>query len=545
MLLSASPHRLQCIFALAIVLTCFDGISGNAGLGHLLPVINKLQDVMAMSQVSANALELPQIVVVGSQSSGKSSVLESIVGKDFLPRGSGIVTRAPLILQLQTLTSNPADGCEEWGEFLHCPQKKFTAFKDIRKEIEDETVRITGKKQAISHTPIRLRITSRKIPNLTLVDLPGMTKVPVGDQPADIEAQIRDLVLKYTANPNSIILAVTPANSDIATSDAIQISRAVDPSGDRTLGVLTKIDLMDRGTNAREMLNGRVVPLKLGFIGVINRSQKDINDDKEIDAARKDEMHFFMEHSAYTQLATSGLIGTGFLSKRLNQILLNHIKSRLPVLRNRVSSLIAASRKELTTLGDAPSQDAEDRRKLLISIITQYVNNFCTTIDGGRHLTSFTELRGGARVSHTFNTLFPQNLGAISPHDALRPAEVHTTIRNTKGARTSLHGAVPQDAFEMLVRRLIRRLREPAAWCVDAVSEELRVIAEQVPPPLPPPRSRPQRPRPASCSDGGSAYRAAGARARVARACARVVCKSGSMQYAESRAGVAPRVSRA
>lgn len=461
----------------------------HGGLDNLLPVINKLQDVTAVMADRTSAIELPQIVVVGSQSSGKSSVLESIVGKDFLPRGSGIVTRAPLILQLQTFSSKgprgtpPRDGCEEWGEFLHCPQKRFTDFNMIRKEIEDETGRITGgKKLAITHTPIRLRITSPRVPNLTLVDLPGLTKIAVGDQPQDIEMQIRDLVLKYTANPNSIILSVTPANSDMATSDAIQISKAVDPAGDRTIGVITKIDLMDRGTNAREMLYNKVVPLKLGYIGVVNRSQKDINDNKDVSAARQSEKKFFAEHPSYSQLAAAGKIGTEYLGKRLNWVLLRHIKTRLPALRARINQLVTQYRKELSSLGEAPSDEIDDQRKLLIGIITQYVDNFCTTIDGGRHLTSFSELRGGARISHTFNQLYPQHLGAISAHDSLKPSEIYTTIRNTKGARTSLYGSVPQDAFEMLVRRLVKQLREPSSWCVDTVFEELRIISEQCEP---------------------------------------------------------------
>ena len=123
---------------------------------------------------------------------GFVQVLESIVGRDFLPRGSGIVTRAPLILQLQTTPQSVKAGCKEYGEFLHCPKKKFEDFKDIRAEIEAETQRIVGgnKKQAITNKPIRLRITSPHVPNLTMVDLPGMTKVPVGDQPKDIEAQV-------------------------------------------------------------------------------------------------------------------------------------------------------------------------------------------------------------------------------------------------------------------------------------------------------------------------------------------------------------------
>jgi dynamin 1-like protein len=337
-------------FLAAVVAAALMG-AVEGGLDNLLPIINKLQDVTAVvsDRQHQQAIELPQIVVVGSQSSGKSSVLESIVGRDFLPRGSGIVTRAPLILQLQTTPSNVRDGCTEWGEFLHCPKKKFVDFKDIRTEIEEETRRMVGinKKQAITNSPIRLRITSPRVPNLTMVDLPGMTKVPVGDQPKDIENQIRDLLLQYIANPNAIILAVTPANSDIATSDAIQLSRAVDPKGDRTVGVLTKVDLMDKGTHAGDMLMGRVVSLKLGFVGVINRSQKDIHDDKAMEDARADEIKFFREHPAYSHFAASGKIGTAYLAKRLNQILVMHIKTRLPALRNRLSGLLNQQRKEL------------------------------------------------------------------------------------------------------------------------------------------------------------------------------------------------------
>ena len=79
---------------------------------------------------------------------------------------------------------------------------------------------------------------------LTLVDLPGVTRVPVGDQPRDIEKQIRDMLLKYISKPGAIILAVTAANVDLANSDGLKLAREVDPEGTRTIGVLTKVDLM-------------------------------------------------------------------------------------------------------------------------------------------------------------------------------------------------------------------------------------------------------------------------------------------------------------
>ena len=228
---------------------------------RLLPVFNKLQDALASLGNDGQLPALPQIVVVGSQSSGKSSVLESLVGHDFLPRGAGICTRRPLLLQL--LHNAEGGEASEWGEFAHLPGKRFTDFGEIRKEIEAETERKLGKTLHVSSEPIRLCIRSPRVLDLSLVDLPGVTKVPVGDQPHDIEAQLVRLVMQYTKNPNAIILAVSAANTDLATSDAIQLAKRADPTGERTMGVLTKLDLMDKGTDAADVLRGLVVPLQV------------------------------------------------------------------------------------------------------------------------------------------------------------------------------------------------------------------------------------------------------------------------------------------
>lgn len=131
-------------------------------------------------------IELPQIVVIGAQSAGKSSVLESIVGRDFLPRGSGIVTRCPLVLQLRRIdpkgdSIDPNAGVE-YGEFLHKKGQKFPDFKQVCQEIINETNRIAGSSKGISDKPISLTIYSPNVVDLTLVDLPGITKVPVSGQ---------------------------------------------------------------------------------------------------------------------------------------------------------------------------------------------------------------------------------------------------------------------------------------------------------------------------------------------------------------------------
>ncbi|KOB75492.1 Uncharacterized protein OBRU01_05936, partial [Operophtera brumata] len=113
---------------------------------------------------------------------------------------------------------------EEWGKFLHTKDKIYPDFDQIRQEIERETDRMAGSNKGISPEPISLKIFSTRVVNLTLVDLPGITK-------------ITKLIIKYIGNPNSIILAVTAANTDMATSEAIKMSKEVDPDGRRTLAV--------------------------------------------------------------------------------------------------------------------------------------------------------------------------------------------------------------------------------------------------------------------------------------------------------------------
>ena len=129
-------------------------------------------------------------------------------------------------------TTDAAANIDEWGEFLHIPGQKFYDFNKIRDEIVKDTEAKTGRNSGISPVPIGLRIYSPNVLTLTLVDLPGLTKVPVGDQPKDIERQIKDMVLKQISKSNAIILAVTPANQDLANSDGLKLAREVDPEGE-------------------------------------------------------------------------------------------------------------------------------------------------------------------------------------------------------------------------------------------------------------------------------------------------------------------------
>ncbi|XP_032394437.1 dynamin-2 isoform X4 [Etheostoma spectabile] len=434
---------------------------GNRGMEDLIPLINKLQDAFSSIGQSCN-LDLPQIAVVGGQSAGKSSVLENFVGRDFLPRGSGIVTRRPLILQL---VHNKA----EYAEFLHCKGKKFVDFDEVRAEIEAETDRITGSNKGISSIPINLRVYSPNVLNLTLIDLPGMTKVAVGDQPVDIEHQIKDMLLQFITKESCLILAVTPANTDLANSDALKIAKEVDPQGLRTIGVITKLDLMDEGTDAKDILENKLLPLRRGYIGVVNRSQKDIDGKKDIRAALAAERKFFLSHPGYRHMAER--MGTPHLQKTLNQQLTNHIRDTLPGLRSKLQSQLLSLEKEVEEYKNFSPDDPTRKTKALLQMVQQFGVDFEKCIEGSGDQVDTNELSGGAKINRLFHERFPFELVKIVFDEKELRREISHAIKNVHGVRTGLF--TPDLAFEVIVKKQIVKLKTPCLKCIDLVIQEL------------------------------------------------------------------------
>ncbi|XP_055550265.1 dynamin isoform X4 [Wyeomyia smithii] len=428
----------------------------------LIPIVNKLQDAFTQMGVHMQ-LDLPQIAVVGGQSAGKSSVLENFVGKDFLPRGSGIVTRRPLILQL-------INGTVEFGEFLHQKGKKFTNFEEIRQEIEAETDRVTGNNKGISNIPINLRVYSPHVLNLTLIDLPGLTKVPIGDQPADIENQIKGMIFQFIRKETCLILAVTPANTDLANSDALKLAKEVDPQGVRTIGVITKLDLMDEGTDARDILENKLLPLRRGYIGVVNRSQKDIEGRKDITAALGAERKFFLSHPSYRHIADR--LGTPFLQKTLNQQLTNHIRDTLPGLRDRLQKQLLTLEKDVEQFKHFRPDDPSIKTKAMLQMIQQLQSDFERTIEGsGSALVNTNELSGGAKINRIFHERLRFEIVKMSCDEKELRREISFAIRNIHGIRVGLF--TPDMAFEAIVKKQISQLKEPILKCIDLTVQEL------------------------------------------------------------------------
>ncbi|OIT33421.1 dynamin-related protein 1e [Nicotiana attenuata] len=413
--------------------------------------------------------ELPSVAVVGGQSSGKSSVLESIVGRDFLPRGSGIVTRRPLVLQLH----KTEEGQQEYAEFGHLPRRRFTDFTLVRREIQDETDRVTGKTKQISPVPIHLSIYSPNVVNLTLIDLPGLTKVAVGISLRVLSKTLKTwfnltlqsmFIIVNSSRPNCIILAISPANQDIATSDAIKLSREVDPTGERTFGVLTKLDLMDKGTNALDVLEGRAYRLQHPWVGIVNRSQADINKNVDMIYARRKEREYFASSPDYGHLASK--MGSEYLAKLLSKHLESVIRAKIPGIISVINKSIDELESEMDHLGRPIAVDAGAQLYTILELCRAFDKIFKEHLDGGRP--------GGDRIYGVFDNQLPAALRKL-------PFDRHLSIQNVRKVVSEADGyqphlIAPEQGYRRLIEGALNYFRGPAEASVDAVHFVLKEL---------------------------------------------------------------------
>ncbi|KAE8447242.1 hypothetical protein EG329_010936 [Mollisiaceae sp. DMI_Dod_QoI] len=310
---------------------------------QMMVLTKKMIEIRSILQTvgQSHALTLPSIVVIGSQSSGKSSVLEAIVGHEFLPKGSNMVTRRPIEL---TLVNTP-DAQAEYGEFPALGLGKITDFSHIQRTLTELNLAVPDH-ECVSDDPIQLTISSPHIPDLSLIDLPGYIQVVGHDQPIELKQKISDLCDKYIQPPN-VILAISAADVDLANSTALRASRRVDPRGERTIGVVTKMDLVD-ATRGAAILNDRKYPLRLGYVGVVSRVPPQTSslfkrgNGGIASAISKNEHAYFSAHPLEFGPEAGLAVGTTTLRKKLMQVL---------------EQTMAAS---LQTTGDAIRQELEE-----------------------------------------------------------------------------------------------------------------------------------------------------------------------------------------
>ena len=244
-----------------------------------------------------------------------------------------MVTRRPIEL---TLIHTPANGNAqpvEYGEFPSLSLGKITDFSQIQKTLTDLNLAVPVS-EAVSNEPIDLRIYSPNVPDLTLIDLPGYVQISSMDQPETLKEKISALCEKYIREPN-IVLAVCAADVDLANSPALRASRKFDPLGLRTLGVITKMDLVPPEEGA-VILSGNRYPLHLGYVGVVckpsgNKSRRETLD---IVARRGDE--YFRDNREHFYSSSSLMVGSDTLRKRLMEVLESSMASSLHGITNAV-----------------------------------------------------------------------------------------------------------------------------------------------------------------------------------------------------------------
>ncbi|KAK4701821.1 hypothetical protein P7C70_g4405, partial [Phenoliferia sp. Uapishka_3] len=256
-----------------------------------------------------------------------------------------MVTRRPLELTLVHTPPTPSDPSPQTYAEIEGRPGRLTDFSLVQSELKNLND-VVASTDCVSSSPIHLRISSPSVPDLSLVDLPGYVQISSMDQPEELKGKITELCDKYIKSPN-IILAVCAANVDLANSPALRASKKVDPLGMRTIGVITKMDLVPPEAGAAILANERY-PLALGYVGVISKAppsaatQKllgggESKDEGEVGAMVKaQEAAFFTTHGEH--FSHEGiLVGTGTLKGRLMRVLEESMASSLHSISNAVA----------------------------------------------------------------------------------------------------------------------------------------------------------------------------------------------------------------
>ncbi|XP_042575703.1 interferon-induced GTP-binding protein MxE-like [Cyprinus carpio] len=410
-------------------------------------------------------LNLPAIAVIGDQSSGKSSVLEALSGVS-LPRGTGIVTRCPLVLKLKKFTKD-----KNWHGLLSYKDqiKTLNDPEDVENAVLYAQGVLAGNGEGISHEMITLEIQSCDVPDLTLIDLPGIARVATANQPKDIDKQIKDLIKKFIQRQETICLVVVPANVDITTTEALQMASEVDSTGERTLGVLTKPDLVDKGMEKTVVrtVNNDIITLKKGYMIVKCRGQNDINERLDLARALEKERIFFEEHDDFRSLLEEKAT-IPLLAKRLTNELFEHIVKTLPDLQKQLDMKLQKTSVDLRALGDGVPLGEHEKIKFLVTKISQF-NDALERVKKAEEDVKIPNTRVFNKIRVEFQKWRSAlNAKAIKTEDILR-VEVKEYVRTHRGME--LPGFLNYRTFVSIITEYIEDMEEPALKMLKDVTD--------------------------------------------------------------------------
>ena len=353
----------------------------------LLDTIDSLRELQVGEIIS-----LPQIVVVGDQSSGKSSVLEAISRVHF-PVDGELCTRFATELVLRRATEPRVDVRIQYanraanpGGGLQQPFQKSAFDNDALPEIIAEAkermdIRKGGKK-GFSKDILRVEISGPGVYPVTLVDLPGFFHSETAEQSPEDKETVDRLAESYMKQEKSVILAVVAANNNLANQVVVEKAREHDPARERTLGVITKPDLAGSGPNGRKYIDlakglEASQKLTLGWFVLRNRSE----DEKDAGFTERDlsEQRFF-ESGEWSSVLPSNR-GVESLRRKLSKVLLDHIKTSLPGLIHEIDANLSVRKEALKRLGK-PRSGPDEQRFYLLDIAEAYQRLARDAVDG-------------------------------------------------------------------------------------------------------------------------------------------------------------------
>ena len=446
----------------------------------LISIANKLS-----SLYSNKSIKIPQLVVVGTQSAGKSSVLNAITQMDILPTGKNMVTRTPIKLEL---IHNNSTGIQiQFGYYDSGIFKKQNEYNlnelsktdetKIRENIEEFTKTYAGQEKGISFKEIVIKIVSSDVPNLTLIDLPGLVMVACTDQgqPEDIKEQIRDLIKHYIIQENTIIMGVLPARCDIEVDSALELIKQYDSKGERTIGILTKVDLMNENTDISNYLTNNIsndLKLHYGYFAVRNKNNQELTY-KENNSI---ECEYFNQHPIYSKIDKSKM-GIINLSIYLSNILLCQIKKIVPDIQGQLVEKLMKVNKELDGLGTHITVD-ENNKNFIMNL---YISNFIQTYRDSLENFS-TSLNYGRQIKSIFIN-YRELLKTTDPLKNITPDKLNEIIKNSEGNHMYFQTSSIQILEKCLVDhqiKAIHTLKNPSLVCVENIYNLLVQILNDI-----------------------------------------------------------------
>ena len=443
-------------------------------LTRRLPQLDAMEQVKSLLKgVTGEAISVPSIVVVGAQSSGKSSVLEHATGLAF-PRGEGMCTRVPTIVSVEggadaeslTVSTDPEYQVQE-STFAVAPDDSAGFGKAI--ETLTNTLTKTGE---IGNTPIYVKYKRPTGLTFTLTDVPGITCNSKYADGAVVERQTINLTEEMIGrSADTLVLVVLPATEDFENSKAIQLAKRLDCEGDRTIGVVTKIDNLPPGSEIVKHMSGASLPLRHGYFAVRNRSQKEINEGMGLDDLAHKEAELFatdevLKHLPEEQRGMARLLDkvASEQGKRLDE--------RIPPMRSEIQCRI---RKDSEALAGLPLPMADDAARL------QFLNRKLSHIqaDFRRCVESDTDVLGvacketnlAARVHEAMATL-EENTRERPPSFLKDPVKNQLRHANKEGLGYNLSNFMQGSVFRSVFREATGPvLKEEAAVAVTATRE--------------------------------------------------------------------------